>query len=214
MAIMFKPTKQLESQIEEFLNAVSEGAIVFEQGIKNYLEEDNENFSANLEKIKTLEHKADDLRRTVENLLYTHTLIPEHRGDVLGLLENTDDVIDTIKETLDQFDVERPNIPESLNKNFLDLTSTSRNATEELIKANRAFFIQAWAVKEHLHKILFYERESDRLGTDLMKKIFDMDIELSKKIHLRDFVKHIENVSDRAEEVADRLAIYSIKRKI
>ena len=44
MAILFKPTKQLESHIEVFLNSVSEGAIVFEQGVKCYIENDSENF--------------------------------------------------------------------------------------------------------------------------------------------------------------------------
>jgi len=37
---------------------------------------------------------------------------------------------------------------------------------------------------------------------------------LSQKIHLRYFALHIDNVADRAENVADRLAIYTIKRSI
>ena len=34
------------------------------------------------------------------------------------------------------------------------------------------------------------------------------------KIHLRYFCLHVETLSDRAEGVADRLAIYTIKRTI
>jgi predicted phosphate transport protein (TIGR00153 family) len=143
MAILFKPTKQLESHIEEFLNSVSEGAIVFEQGVKCYIESDPENFSAHLKHIHKLENKADDLRRTIESMLYTHTLIPEHRGDVLGLLENTDDVIDTMKETLNQFDIEIPEIPQDLNKDFLDLTAASMKSADTLVHAIRAFFVEA-----------------------------------------------------------------------
>jgi predicted phosphate transport protein (TIGR00153 family) len=214
MAILFKPTKQLESQIEEFLNSVSEGAIVFEQGIKCYIEDDSENFSAYLKKIHDLEHKADNLRRTIENMLYTHTLIPEHRGDVLALLENTDNVIDTMKETLDQFDIESPDIPPELEKDFFNLTSASIKAAETLVHATRAFFVEARAVKDHLHKVLFFENEADRIGNNLKRKVFKMEMDLSRKFHLRYFALHIQNVSDRAEEVADRLAIYTIKRTI
>lgn len=214
MAILFKPTKQLESQIEEFLNSVSEGAIVFEQGVRCYLENDSENFSAHLKNIHELEHKADELRRTIENMLYTHTLIPEHRGDVLALLENTDNVIDTMKETLDQFDIEIPEVPKPLEKDFTDLTSASVKSAESLVNAIRAFFVEARAVKEYLHKVIFFEKEADRIGNNLKRKVFNMELDLSKKFHLRYFALHIQNVSDRAEEVADRLAIYSIKRTI
>ena len=41
-----------------------------------------------------------------------------------------------------------------------------------------------------------------------------MDVELARKIHLRYFCLHVENISDRAEDVADRLSIYTIKRTI
>ena len=214
MAVLYKPTKQLESQIEEFLNSVSEGAIVFERGVRCYIENDHENFSVYLKKIHDLEHKADDLRRTIESMLYTHTLIPEHRGDVLALLENTDNVIDTMKETLDQFDIETPEIPSNLEKGFLNLTEASTKSAEMLVHATRAFFVEARAVKDHLHKVLFFENEADRIGNDLKRKVFKMELELSKKFHLRYFALHIQNVSDRAEEVADRLAIYTIKRTI
>jgi predicted phosphate transport protein (TIGR00153 family) len=214
MAILFKPSRQLESNIEQFLNSVSEGAIVFEQGVKSYIENDSDNFQAYLKKIYELEHNADNLRRTIESMLYTHTLIPEHRGDVLGLLEHTDDVIDTMKATLDEFDIETPDIPAMVEKDFLNLTSASIKAAETLVQAIRAFFVEVRAVKDHLHKVLFFENEADRIGNNLKRKIFKMDMELSKKFHIRYFALHIQNVSDRAEEVADRLAIYAIKRII
>lgn len=38
------------------------------------------------------------------------------------------------------------------------------------------------------------------------------DLQLSRKIQLRDFVKHVDKIADYAEDVADRLNIYVIKR--
>jgi uncharacterized protein Yka (UPF0111/DUF47 family) len=69
-------------------------------------------------------------------------------------------------------------------------------------------------VKENLHKVFFYEKEADRIGNNLIRLIFKMDIELSQKMHLRYFIRHTQRVTDRAEEVADRLTIYTIKRSI
>jgi len=214
MAILFKPTKQLESQIDDYLDAVSQGAIVFKQGVKNYLEDDKENFNDRLTIIGKLESKADDLRRAIENRLYTQTLIPEHRGDVLGLLESTDNVLDTMKETLNQFDIECPLIPEELTKEYLELTEMSIQSSESLVNAARAFFKDVRAVNDHLHKVYFYEKEADRIGNKIKRHAFQLDIQLSMKFHLRYFASHIQEVSDKAESVADRLAIYTIKRTI
>ena len=40
------------------------------------------------------------------------------------------------------------------------------------------------------------------------------DLSLAEKAQLRNFCEHIDNVADRSEDVADRLAIYAIKRTI
>lgn len=214
MAILFKSTKELEMQIDEFLDAVGQGGIVFTLGVKYYLSKNSENFNEQLKNIGSLEARVDSLRRTIENKLYTHTLIPEHRGDVLGLLESTDSVIDQMKETLNQFDIETPKVPEELHKNFLDLTEMSVLASDALVKAIRAFFKDINAVKDHLHKVFFYEKEADRIGNNLKRHAFQLDLRLSEKNHLRYFALHIQQVSDNAEAVADRLAIYTIKRTI
>jgi len=119
MAILFKTTKQLESQIDEYLDAVSQGGLIFIEAVKNYVEKKVDDFSERLKSIIDFEHKADQLRRTIENRLYTQTLIPEHRSDVWGLLEHTDDLLDTMKETIEQLDIENPEIPSELNSNFI-----------------------------------------------------------------------------------------------
>ena len=70
------------------------------------------------------------------------------------------------------------------------------------------------AVGDHNHKVMFYEKEADKISTKLKRSIFDSDLELSHKTHLRNFVEHVDNAADWAEDVADRLAIYVIKRTI
>jgi len=166
------------------------------------------------ETVDKLESKADNLRRKIENELYTHSLIPEHRGDVLGLLETLDEVIDMTKETLLQFDVESPDIPAELNDSFYELAEKAVEAVESMVKAARAFFKDVKSVNDHLHKIYFYEKEADKLADKLKRNIFSLDIDLSHKIHLRYFTSHIDRIADRAEDVAQRLGIYTIKRSL
>jgi uncharacterized protein len=215
VTLLFRRTAALEAQIDELLDAISEGTLVFQQGIENFLQKDTERFEQRLKAIATFESKADALRREIETRLYRESLIPDHRGDVLGLLENIDNVIDEAKKTLHQFAVERPDVPADLTGDFLELAKAGVDAAQHLVSAVRAFFRDITAVPDHIHKVYFYEKEADRLADRLKRKIFTRDdLDLAHKIHLRYFCLHVETLSDRAEEVADRLAIYTIKRTL
>jgi predicted phosphate transport protein (TIGR00153 family) len=209
---LFKSTQALALQLDEFLDTVAEGCLVFRDGVRAYLEGDRDRFAERLLAVNAHEHKADELSKTVETHLYRHSLIPEHRGDVLGLLETTDTIIDTAKTSLFQFSVERPAIPGEYVAGFGRLVDASSEAAQAVIIAARTFFRDPEAVKDHLFKVHHYEQEADAISDALKRKVFDSGLELAHKIHLRYFALNIEKVSDRSKEVADRLAIYAIKR--
>lgn len=211
---LFRSSKIIEKQIDEFLDVVAEGGLVYKEGVKAYLEGDSTDFEARIAAIDKLESRADKLSKEVESNLYSQSLIPEHRGDVLGLLENADNIIDTAKASLHQFDVEQPNIPEELNTQYLKLAEAGFQAVEAVIVSARAFFRDVDTVKDNLYKVHHYEKEADQISDGLKKTIFSSSLELAHKIHLRYFALNVEKVSDKAEDVADRLAIYAIKRTI
>ena len=214
--MLFKTADNVISAINTFLDSIDQGILVFKQGVKNYLNKENEKFSDNIKLILKLESEADDIRKQIENDLYIHSLLPQFRGDVMVLLEKLDDIIDTAKEDLLQFDVERPKIPVELNIDFSKLTDSSVLAVESLIPAVRAYFNDPNSVKDKLHRVHFYETESDKLADNIKRRLFNEldDLHLSEKIHLRYFALHIENISDAAEVVADLIAIMAIKRSL
>lgn len=214
MSVLFKSTNVIIAKIDEYLNAISEGAIVFKQAVVHFLSSEMETFGEDLTTIRGLENKADELRREIESQLYRHSLIPENRGDVLGLLESLDNIIDTAKEAVVNFAVEKPDIPMELIKKYIALSDTVIQAAEFTVLASREFFKDVSAVKNFLHKVYFYEKEADKTGEHLKRAVFSLNIDLGRKMHLSNFIRHIDNIADRSEEVADRLTIYSIKRSI
>jgi len=211
---LFKSSRVVESQIDEFLDTVAEGVLVFRSGVNAYLESADADFAAAIAEIGRLEHRADKLSREVESHLYSHSLIPEHRGDVLGLLENTDNIIDTAKASLMQFSVEQPDIPDEFDEGYRKLAEASFQAADAVVVSTRAFFRDVDAVKDTLFKVHHYEKEADGISDTLKRAIFASDLELARKIQLRYFALNVEKVSDEAEQVADRLAISAIKRNI
>jgi len=215
MAILFRSSKALQAVVDEYLDTISQGLLLFQMGVKNYLDKNTTDFEHHLKSIGGMENHADNLRRKIENDLYSHSLIPEHRGDVLGLIDHADNLIDTAKETMHQFDVEQPFVPTELNNEYKILTEMCVESAELIVKAIRSFFKDLHGVKDYIHKVYFYEKEADVISDRIKRAVFRRtDIDLAQKIHLRYFALHIENLSDEAENVADRLAIYVIKRSI
>ena len=210
----FAKTKALESQVDDFLDIIVQGMLAMRQAIKAYLNHQAEDFDSCIQGVSDLESKADELRKQTETTLYTFSLIPESRGDVLGLLENLDNVIDSAKAVVRSFEVQHPQIPKEYHPRFLELTDLSIRAVENVVKASRSFFRDVRTVPDHINKVDFYESEADRVGLALKKVIFDSELELSQKMHLRYFAERIESISDIAEHVAERLNIAAIKRSI
>jgi uncharacterized protein len=212
---LFYRTKDLELKIDRFLDSLSESALVFNNAVNVYLVDGcTDEFSEKHGLVDRLESEADDLRREIEIQLYTQTLIPESRGDVLGLLENLDNIINLIEGVLWAFEIERPQIPEECKNGYRDLASTSCDAVEAVVLASRAFFRNIEAVSDHNHKVIYYETEADRISTRLKRDIFGSELGLGHKMHLRGFVENIDDIADWSEDVADRLAIYAIKRTV
>jgi predicted phosphate transport protein (TIGR00153 family) len=212
---LFRRTKQLEQQIDSFFDKLSESSVVYRLAVRLYLREGlGEEFQERLERINTLESEADTLRRSIEQQLYSDTLIPDSRGDVLGLIETVDQLLSQFEGSLWALSIEKPDIPDDFKNGFRKLTNMVVKAADELALSGRAFFRSPHDVPAHNHKVMLYEKEADAISTKLKTAIFASDLKLSQKLHLREFVEQIDGVADLAEDVADRLAIYAIKRLI
>ena len=205
----------IEKEINDFLDQVSQSGLVFQNGAKFYLRGKYADFDRVLADISAIEHKGDALKRSIVEHLHTKTLIPESRGDVLELLENMDSLLDRFKGALWRFEIERPEIDSMFVSDFKELINGVVAAVEAIVKSARAFFTDITAVRDHLHKVSFWETECDKISTRLRTAIFrNDDLRLSHCMLLSDFVRHIEKISDRAEDVADRMNIYVIKRTL
>ncbi len=211
----FRRTKALENEIDAFLDKLSESGLLFKRAVQIYLADGaSAEFDEKLQAVNRLESEADKLRRAIETQLYTQTLIPESRGDVLGLLENLDSLLGLYEGALWSFSIEQPEISAEFHGDYMALCDQVVHAAESIVLASRAFFRNIEAVGDHMHKVMFYEKEADKVSTKLKRAIFGSDLPLSHKAQLRNFVEHIDNLADYSEDVADRLAIYTIKRTV
>jgi len=205
----------VEKQIDEFLDQVARSGLIFSQGAESYLKGDTSDFKRKLEEIKEVEHTGDDLKRSIQLYLYAKTLIPESISDVMQLIEDMDSLLDRFKGALWRMEIENMEIDKEFHQDFLHLIKAVAESVEAIVRSSRAFFKNIDAVRDHLDKVYYWETEADKISTRLQMAIFRKeDLRLSHRMLQRELARHLDKIADRAEDVADRLNIYVIKRSL
>lgn len=212
---LFSKAKALESKIDMFHDKVIDSAMTFKKSVREYLNAGrSDEFKKINKQLRQIEHDADQLRRDIENRLYSQNLIPDLRANVLEMVENLDRVINRFDEVSYQFYIEQPEIPEIYFSRITDLVEQVTDCAENMSIASRSFFRDLSLVRDYSQKVYFLEHETDLTSGRLKKSIFDSDIPLANKLQLSTIIDEIENIADLAEDSIDRLLIFTIKRDI
>ena len=209
-----KKTSKTINDLDTYLDSLDECVLTYKSGIKNYLEGNKKEFDDNLENITRLRDATTDLRRTIENELYTYSLVTDQRVEIMQLLERLDMIINLLHKNLWQYEIEIPFFPSELNIDFLKLVEVAGLAVEGTIQASRDFFKAPRFVSEKTHRIYFFEKEMSKLAQSIKRKVFHVmdNFKLSQKFHLRYFTLHVEELAEEAVRVADHLSIMVTKQ--
>ena len=166
-----------------------------------------------MQKVSDLEAQNDSYRRLVENNLYAYMILPDMRSDILRLLEMCDKVINKYESNLLVVSVEQPELLDNLRENLLKMIQTDLECVGSLVSGVRVFF-DGQEIKEFTKKTYQMEHLVDSQALQLKSLVFQSDIELARKIQLKEFVYNIEKISDIAEDTADILNIMAVKHSL
>jgi hypothetical protein len=139
-----------------------------------------------------VESQGDVIRRKAESRLYSEKLIPESRGDVLGLIEATDDIIDEIKKTAVMFQWKCPKYRRCFTPNIsIWHRSSSRLSITSWLLAD--LLPGSLECQRHAGFSLPPGRNQPTAGGKIKRLAFlNEEMPLSKKMHLRYFAYHID----------------------
>ena len=125
--------KELIESINIFLDNILKINRLFKTLLENYFQKKFQEVNKITNEISDLESECDKIRRDVERKIYQETLIPDLRGDVLGMLENLDKIPGQIQANAHSFNTEKPSVDEELNSNFLKLCDFASECISLLI---------------------------------------------------------------------------------
>ncbi len=209
----FQRTSRLISETDEFLDKVAEALMLFERAIDEYADDHSEEgLDQRLEQLFAVESRADELRRSTANTMYSEMLMPETRGDLTSLAVELDVILDSCVHLIARMSMERPPMQEQFKASIKDLVSESVASGQALIKAARAYMKEPHAVRNHLHEIAFHNKEAAAKVLKLGKAVFDSDMPIENKRRGLDYMLDIRRLASTAEDIGDRLGILAIKR--
>lgn len=205
----------IEKDVFDYLSQWKKCLEDFKTGMEVYLNEGlGERFDYYVRQVSKTEDRADELRRKVEWEMYSKALIPESRGDILGFLETMDKIPNKAESLVNQIKLQRLEFPKELNPNLRRIVTLSCEAIQLVYEAATNLMSRRGGIHKLADEIGVKETQCDHAEQDTIERIFTMDIDKAEKILLKEFIIELGNLTDRAEDVSDRLTLLSVKRRV
>jgi hypothetical protein len=215
MSLFWKREREARQLIERYFVACDQAMEQFERAIDVYLAEgDSDAFTALDERVRACESEADRLRNEAERLLYRRSLLPESRGDLLGLLEAFDRMPNLAETVTFMLYTQRIAIPEAFRETFRKLVQASLDAYRLVREVVDLLLSHPDDVDARVPLVGAKETAADDLERAFIHDVFRSDLEKADMILLRQLVGRVGGIADSAERVARRIDILSFKRRI
>jgi len=206
---------KIEKMLDDYFEHCDSCVRLFAEAFEIFLHDGHgELFSSAVQSCHEAESAADDLRREIELTLYGKGLLPDSRGDILGLLETYDRLPNIAESILFSMLCQKTNLPEVLRADFKKLVDLNLEAYYLARKSVDALMNNPKATLHATKDVDEKESESDRCERAIISRVFAGEFDAFDKLLLRDLVLLIGDISDRAERAADRISIVAIKRQI
>lgn len=215
MAFFTSKQKKIELQLTQYNEQVSVCMDVFKKAIEQYCQSPaRDSIKDSFEQVHKAESTADDIRREIEVMMYTKALFPESRGDILGLLEAMDKVPNQAESVVRMIWNQHISIPDAISSEILQLVDVCCRCIDAMLDAAGKLFMDFTNAAVAVGKIDELESEADRLEALIIENLFSDEHISVNTLLLRDLVKHISTIADRAENVGDRIRITVAKRSV
>ena len=215
LKIFFKKQLQIESLIYAYLDNLKMTEQHFSEALNSCLKKGvSGDFDFLTKQTHKFESKADDIREEIKALMYGKTLIPESRGDIMGLLESIDEIPRILELILHMINTQKLVIPDFIVSDIRELIEVSLDSCHLMFKQISALFKKSEELKSLVSTIDHNESHCDHIERRIITKVFDSDIDPFQKLQLKEMIIHMGEISDQADRVSKRINIISMKRHV
>ncbi len=213
--MFWRKQKEIETLVLEHLGEVDATLQAFACSANAYLRDGNiETAETYALETHRAEGRADDVRRRIEMQLLSGSLLPTSRRDILQVIEQVDRLANAAEEILDYLLLQRVEVPDEILPEIAEIAEQSNVAFVEVKGAVTCLFRNVNEALKHTKRIEHLEGEVDHLERVATKRLFELDIELARKLQISGFIQRLVRLSDRAEDLSDLIELIVAARRV
>ena len=211
---LWKKRDEVRKLVFDHLACVREALTAFQNATRAYfVDRDPEKAAALALTTHQAESKADDIRRAVEKAMITGALLPPSRRQILEVVERADTLANAAEASLDSLLLQQVSVPKSVVPAVLEILSETSGLYDEVECAiERLFAGKPEETLQCTDRIEQAEGRVDHIERDALKQLFSLDIDLAEKLHVAGYLGDLVKISDRAEDLSDRIALIVAER--
>ncbi len=212
-SIFFKKQYEIEEKLHYYLRCMEDMILLYQEAYPSYFNHQKDSFDLQVRELGKLEKRMDSLGQDIQINLFAQSLMPDSREDVLWLLNSLDHIPSLLKHSLRDIQIEKPVVPEKLHGFFNQMLVKTSLTVNAMVRATDALFADLRAVRLLTEEVSRQESEVDKVERQLLEAVFDdSQLELVHKYQIKRIIQYIGSVSNSAEDVADAILIFAIKR--
>ncbi len=164
-------------------------------------------------KIHDIEHDADFIESKIRALLFKGAFYSGIRTDLAELIIELDEIFGSAVIVGRKLCEENPDLSvfnEEMKILFVEMCQVTTRVAPSLRRSIESLTKDLDKTEEYCKEVRKYESQVDAYLHKLMKRLFELDIELALKLQLRDLLLYISYISDEAEDVTERIEIIAM----
>lgn len=186
----------------DMANNLVEGAKALRGLLQTY-----DDVSANVQRIKGIEHKGDDIAHAVFVKLNQTFITPFDREDIHTLASSLDDVLDYINSAADRLTTYKITAPPAA---AAELATIILRQAEELAKAV-GLLERGQELLEYCVEVNRLENEADSISRAAIGQLFETEKDPIQLIKHKELLEVLEAATDKAEDAANVLETVVLK---
>ncbi|MGM0441866.1 MAG: TIGR00153 family protein [Elusimicrobiota bacterium] len=210
-----KKKENIKSMFLQHMELVDKTLSHYIDSVEAYFKESYEISRQHSFKTHDAEGEADGKRREIIQYLHKSAVLPTLREDLINYLAKQDKIADRIESSNDFLIIQRPQIPENIQDDFIKLLHKIYSTLKPLEEAVKYFFTDYSKISAKIKEVNELEEEADMIENKIIENIFNnSDLELENKMHLNKFFKQTGSIADVVENAGDRFDSLVVKKKI
>jgi len=209
-----KKDLKVEQRILAYCDLIGETLVECKRMVVEYLDWDK-HFKKQTRKVHNMESEADETRRSIERAMYDGAFLPAYREDYITLMELLDRVANKAEGTGDMLYLMRPDIPDGVRQDFVTIADLTIQAFEPIRPSVEKVLDGDTDLQAEDREVENFEQEVDKLQFKITRFLYkEAGIDKVDALMVKLFLDKFCNISDRIENVMDRLVLLAIKRRL